>query len=409
MQAWLIDFPRRAGMRSKSNSNADLHAGTDSWGFHLTYVAQSDDLKPQEKKQVLYGLTKLKQVFDDDWLRQARKEHHPLVAYIINKAPWSQLWLAQFGMKLDALNKLANFSKLVRRLRSSKEYTGAEAELEAAAKLITAGITNIELYPEIKVKGKPKTPDLRAIVGGQDIYFEVKALREPKDSVDASWTHQQLTYTLFDRETLQHELLYFCQIHKILSRPRIEEFRTKIRRAIAEVKQTKEYAYIREQGILDYLVIHQSKQEQCDALVKRFGIKKEISGPPFKSDDIMRLKHKLQESGQLPEDKPGVMIVFGNLLYFGSEEHFYEDLVYQLEDTIYDLENVVLASIISKTVGLEQVNKIAQKPHYILVRKSHNLVQETMLVLENRYSKFPVNKEILSALATSSSLGRKYR
>lgn len=372
----------------------------NSWGFHLTYAAQTDSLKHEEKTQVLHGLTKLKQVLDDDWLRQAGKQHHPLVAYILNKQPWSLLWLAEFGMKLDALRKLPNFDRLARRLRNSKEYTGAEAEAEVAAKLVTEGITNVELYPKVEVKGKPKEPELRALVDGGDVYFEVTVLREPKDSLDAWRTHQELRYTLFDRETL-HQLLYFCQIHKILSKPRIEELKANIKRAIAEVKQTRQYAYIGEQGVLDYLVIHRSKQEQCDALVNRFGMKKEVSGPPFESDDIRRLKHKLREkSRQLPEEKPGVIIVFANLIHFGSPERFYEELVYQVEETVYDRDNVVLAVIISKTGELGQVSKVDRKPHYILVRKSRNLVQESVVVVKNRYSKFPITEKVLRAFTS---------
>lgn len=390
-------------MMGKSNINADSQADMDSWEFHLTYVAKTDSLKDEEKTQVLDGLAKLKQVFDDNWLRQARKEHHPIVMYVLNKAPWSQLWLADFGTKLDALKQIAtpqSFDRLAGRLRSSTQYAGAEAEVEAITKLIAAGITDLELYPKVEVKGKPKEPELRAVVHGEDVYFEVTALREPQDSLDAWRTHQELTLSLFDHETL-HELLYFCQIHKILSPPRIEEFKAKIKKAIAEVKRSKQFAYIGEPGVLDYLVIHRSNHEQCDALVKRFGMKQETSGPPFETDDIRRLRHKLRKKHrQLPEDKPGVIVVFCNLLYFGSAEHFYADLVYQVEETIYERDNIVLAAIINKTGELGLVSEVDQRPHYTLVRKSHNLVQESIVVLKNRYSKFAINQKIVSALTS---------
>jgi len=390
-------------MMGKSNINADSQADMDSWEFHLMYVAKMDSLKDEEKTRVLDGLAKLKQVFDDNWLRQARKEHHPIVAYILNKVPWSQLWLADFGTKLDALKQIAalqSFDRLAGRLRSSTQYAGAEAEVETITKLIAAGITDLELYPKVEVKGKPKEPELRAVVHGEDVYFEVTALREPQDSLDAWRTHQELTLSLFDLETL-HELLYFCQIHKILSPPRIEEFKAKIRKAIAEVKQSKQFVYIGEQGVLDYLVIHRSNHEQCDALVKRFGMKQEASGPPFETDDIRRLRHKLRKKHeQLPEDKPGVIVVFCSLLYFGSAEHFYADLVYQVEETIYKQDNIVLAAIINKTGELGFVSEVDQRPHYTLVRKSRNLVQESIVVLKNRYSKFAINQKIVSALTS---------
>ncbi|GAI69108.1 unnamed protein product, partial [marine sediment metagenome] len=53
-------------------------------------------------------------------------------------------------------------------------------------------------------------------------------------------------------------------------------------------------------------------------------------------------------------------------------EHFYADLVYQVEETIYERDNIVLAAIINKTGELGLVSEVEQRPHYTLVRKSRN-------------------------------------
>jgi hypothetical protein len=375
----------------------------DTWEFYLDYVRQSDNLSEDEMKEVLDGVTKLRQVFNDNWLRQARQEHHPLVSYVLSKAPWSQqsqLWLADFGRKLDALKRLPKFKRLQKRLRSSREYLGAEAEAEIAAKITAAGITDIELYPNVMVKDKQKEPDLRAIVDGEDIYFEVATLGEPGECIVASQTYQELT-SPFDSPETRRELLFFCQIHKIPQKLRVQELKTKIQIAIAEVKETRKYAYIGEPGVLDCLVIPRSKQEECDALIKSFGMKREISGPPVEVDDVGRIKSRLGEkSDQLPQDRPGVIIVFGSLIYFSSPEHFYEDLVNQVEETIRDQDNLVLGVIIDKTGRLGQVSKVDEKPNYIVVTKSRNLLQETVIIIRNRYSKFAVNEKILSAFAS---------
>lgn len=67
---------------------------------------------------------------------------------------------------------------------------------------------------------------------------------------------------------------------------------------------------------------------------------------------------------------------------------FYDTLVYDVEDTIYDHHNLVAGAVISK-VGDFGESEIYKEPHYTLVRKSSNgLVQETVIVIRNRYSEF---------------------
>lgn len=385
----------------KSDNNTYWHTNMDTWEFHLNYVRHSVSLTEDEKKEVLDGLAKLMQVFDHNWLRQARQDHHPLVSYFLNKAAWSQFWLAEFGGELHAMGNLPRFKSLRNRLRNSEQYAGAEAEVETVVKIMAAGITDIELYPTVEVKGKRRKPDLRATVDGEDIYFEVFALREGGKSHIAFMTHQELVSPFFDRETL-HQLLAFCQIHTILSKPDIKKLKDKIIQAVEYVKESKDHAYVQEPGVLDCLVIHRSKQAECDALVKRFGMKREISGPPFESDDLERLISNMQDEieTQLPRDRPGVVIAFANPIYFGEPESFYEDLAGQVEETIRGQDQVVLGVVINKTAHLRQVGNVDQKPNYILVRKSHNLVQETVIVIKNICSKFPVNEKILRAFTS---------
>ncbi len=368
----------------------------DTWAFHLDDVRRSDSLTKDEKKDILDGLTKLSQIFDDDWLQRIRQERHPLLGYLLNKAPWSQLYLADFGRKLATLKGLAKFEELRERLRDSKRYIGAEAEVEIAAKLMVGGINDIELYPKVQVGGRTKEPDIRAVVDGEVVYFEVSSLGESEDAVKAQETQLELVPPLFDPE-----IICFCQIHKILSKPRREEFRAKIQEAFVEVKRTKGHCYIGEPGVLDYLAIHRNKQEDCNVLVEHFRMKMEISGPPFERDDAKRLNLKVKkESRQLPEDSPGVIVVLGSLLYFGSIESFYEDLIYQIEETIYDQDKLIAGVIISKTGDFGQTSEVHKKPHYILHRKSRNLVDESVTVIRNRYSKFIINEKIINVFVS---------
>lgn len=355
------------------------------WEDHFDRIQRSDSLSNGEKEEVLSGLQKLRGVFDDAWLWENAGVGfiHPLLSYFANYGSRSQLWLGEFGRKLDALKGLGRFEILVKRLKNSKEYLGAEAEVETVAKLIAADITDIELYPKVMIRDKPKEPDLRVTVDGIDIYFEVATLEESGDVVKAGQTFQELVLP-FDPDIIR-----FCQVHKILAKPRIEEFKTKIQKAISEVKETKEYCYVGEPGVLDYLVIHPNKREECRALTKHFGMKQEVVGPPVQRDDVRRLKRVLQiKSQQLPPEKPAMIIVFGNLIYFESSKAFYDTFVYEVEDTVYDQDNLVAGVIISK-VGDFGKGEVHKKPHYIVARKSSNgLVHETVIIIKNRYSKF---------------------
>lgn len=378
-------------------NNSSLQDFLGRWEAHFHRLRESDSLSESEKERVLSGLTKLREVFDDTWLWENTGIGfvHPLLSRLVNYTPSSQLWLADFGRKLDALKSIAEFGTLAKRLKNGREYLGAEAEVETAAKLITAGVTNIELSPKVTIRGKPKAPDMRATLEGEDIYFEVAILGDSEDSVKAGQTFQELVWP-FDPEIIR-----FCQVHKILAKPRIEEFKAKVQSAISEVKETKEYCYVGEPGILDYLVIHPSKREECKALVERFGMKAEVIGPPIQRDEVRRLKRALQiKSQQLPPERPGMIIVFSSLIYFESPRMFYDTMVYELEDTVYDQNNLVAGVIISKA-GEFGESEVYDKPHYTMVRNSSDgLVQETTIVIKNRYSKFSklaITEKTLSA------------
>ena len=384
-------------MTQQEHESSSLQSLLGKWESHFDRVSQSDSLSESEKTEVISGLEKLRKVFDDAWLWETSKVGfvHPLIGNIANYAPWSLFWLADFWRKLAALKGLVKFEELGKRLRDSKEYGGAKAEVETVVRLVDAGITEVELYPKVSVRNKEKKPDLRAVVDGEDFYFEVTSLGDSEKSRKAWDTFSELALPSFDPA-----LIHFLQVHKILSKPHRNELKTKMLQANREVKETKEHRYVGEPGVLDYLVIHQSKQAECDTLVERYGVRKENTGPAFQSDDVERLKLRLKKkSEQLPRDKPAIIVVSGSITYYsGSPESFYDNLVSQVEETIYDQDNLILGVIINVDVGRGQASRI-EKTNYVLVRTSRNLLAETVIVLKNRYSKFHVNEKILSAFA----------
>ena len=377
-----------------SQARTEWQDNAGRWQHHLDYIKSSDSLDENQKAKVLEGISKLREIFDDNWLSLAVRTRHPLVSSILNYAPTSYLSLAELGSKLNLLKNTPGFKELTFRLKKGEEYTGAEAELDTAYKLKSAGLSIKELFPKV---GKGKA-DIKVQIDGEEIYFEVATLQDSKKSVMASETFQSLTFPF----TYSQDVIIHCQIHKILSKPHINELKTKIENAIASVKDTGEYIHISEQGVIDYLIVRRDRQDQLQELVSKFRMKSEVSGPPIPIDDERRVENKIwQEVGQLPDDKPGIIVIYANLIYFGEAKQYYDDLVFQIEEAIFDQPNVVLGIIISK-VGSSESGFLVEEDNYLLAMKEvHDILRESVLIIKNRYSDFKakveINNKVISA------------
>ena len=365
------------------------------WEYHINYILKSDSLNDDEKRGILDGLAKLRNVFTDDWLWRAAKDGHPLISYVTNYAPWSQLWLAELGRRLDSIKVLPKFDDLKNRLLNPKEYAGAVMEVDLAYKLTHAGFV-VELYPQTD----NKKSDMKALIGDKEVFFEVTNLQPTLKSVKASETFELLTLPyMFD-----HGVIIQCQIHKILSKPHIKELRLKIEEAIAEVKETKDFVYMGEPNVIDYLILHRNKQDDLDSLVGRYGMKREITGPAFDVDDVRRLENKIwRKIYQLPKDKPSVIVIYGNITYFfeKAEEH-YSKIAYDIEEAIYSQNNLISGIIVGEEAGLREADTILRKPNYVFVRKTYyNLLSQSILIIKNRYSVFPFKDELAEKLISA--------
>ena len=104
-------------------------------------------------------------------------------------------------------------------------------------------------------------------------------------------------------------------------------------------------------------------------------------------DDERRVENKIwQEVGQLPEDKPGVIVIYANLIYFGEAKQYYNDLAYQIDEAVFDQPNVLLGIVINK-VGSSESGFLIEEDNYVLAMKEvYNIFRESVLIIKNRYS-----------------------
>jgi hypothetical protein len=377
-------------MPEKSDQVNKGHSKKSGWDYHLDQIEHSDLFSDSEKREVLEGVTKLRQIFDDEWLLDAAKTHHPLFQYYIsNHVPWTQFWLADFGRALDSIKGTLNSDDLVKRLKDSKQYSGAKLELQVAWKLKKAGF-NIELCCYTHQKGTKKKPDIKCLYKNETIYFEVNGLAPSLESQRAGETFSSLT------DFGNYELHQFCQIHKILSKPHRQELSAQIDNAIAEVKRTKEYISIQEPGVIDCLIIHRSKEAELDTILDKLGMKREISGPPYETYDINRLRRNLRDkSQQPPTENPGIVVMYWDFYHSGSDEKFLDKLVYDIEEELYAHDHLIYWIIISSISELGAQNISLRKEKYTFIRKCTGYLCEDILAIRNKYSKFDIDEEIL--------------
>ncbi len=377
-----------------NNFRRQVYVG--KWQYHLDYIQSSESFSGLEKKNIFDGLAKLREIFTDDWLWDAAENWHPLISYITNYAPWSQLWLADFGRRLNFIKDLPQIDKLHERLKNPNEYSGAEAEVDTIYKLKKSGF-NIELYPKV---GKRKA-DVKASLNNEEFYFEISRLQPSQKEIAASKTFDMLSFPYVISE--QNVIMQY-KIYKILSRPRINEFRKKIEDAILKVKENKEFIYIGEPGVIDCLIIHESNRGRLDNLLNQFGMKRGVFGPPISVDYVRRLDAKFwDEVEQLPKDKPSVIVIYGNLTYFsGNAKDFYNELAFEIEETIYEQSNLILGIIIGKENGTRDDHRSSETLNYIFNKTYQNdLLSQSTLIIKNRYSLFSVNQKIIDAFTQS--------
>jgi len=360
------------------------------WNYHEKLVKESEHLSDAEKERVLAGLNQIKEILGEDFLKNAVEMRHPILQYFGNTAPWTRFWLADFGSMLSVVRESPRFAKLQQRLVSSREFQSAISELEVAYRFKKAGFS-VEFFPK---QGKYEY-DLKVQKGDVELCVEVAVI---------GWSMEELkAWYIMDAFTLPYmtnrEIKVAGKIHKILSGPRILEIKKQLDECIQEAKQKQDCVVLSQPGIVDLIICPSSKSDQASKWLRKKGIRSDFEGPPFDVDEIRRVKRTLsEENRQLPEDRPGLIVLHPARIFAKGDLDSFRRLVYKLEDEIYEHPNLVAGALIfSGLRGSSEVGKYSTDFAWSKVTK-YQLFGENTLVIRNKYSRFQIKEEIISAL-----------
>jgi hypothetical protein len=360
------------------------------WSYHERRVKEDEHLDDAEKETVLAGFDRIKRIMGEDFLRRTVETLNPIMQYFLNTAPWTRFWLVDFSNMLSALKDSPRFEKLQPRLASGREYESAVSELEVAYRFKKAGFS-VEFY----MKHDRRDCDLRVSKGKIELYVEVAIV---------GWSMEELkAFHILDIFSLSSmtdlEVRIGGKIYKILSRPRMVELKKQLDACIQEAKQKQRCIFLDRPGIVDLIICPRSRSDQMSRWLKKRGLSSDLEGPPYDIDEVKRVIRMFREKvPQLPKDKPGLIVLFPARLFAKGDLISFGRLAYRIEEEIYEHRNLVAGALVLPGLrGTSERGKF--KDDFFWSKKTkHQFFGENTLIIRNKYSDFPLSKEIISAL-----------
>lgn len=366
-----------------------------AWEYHVERISKSS--LPQAKKELTFEAISMIQQknfgFDDDWLSCAAKGRHPMINWLIGYTPeFTSELLLDFAKKLEALNNVKGFNTLLGRIRETREYYGAIGEFELASRVVMNGY-EIELAP--KVGGR--RADIKVEMRPDDVYFEVKSLRESK-AESKSREIQQWGYSLAEN------LGIYGKVHMELSKGQEEMLGTKIRAAVQDVKRSGVPKEVIEDRIMTVLLTP-TGYDPAEPYLQKWLIDKKLPaigflGPDFGSieNNSHRLKRVFGENrNQLPQNYPGIKIIYAPVMYMMGLNNFPPEILCPFEKELNEQQNLLAGGLVYSYYLLEKPatqDEVVREQNYVLLKQIFfNQIHENTLLVKNRCAKFKIPVE----------------
>lgn len=243
-------------------------------------------------------------VFNAGWQRE-RALGHPASFWLFSQGTYSITFLSALGRDLIAVSKCHGFNAVRNGLRDPGHYDSTRLELSIGALLRDAG-HDVRFQPSTQ---QGKLADIAALRNGQEVYFEIKVLREAEAGLISdefvTWLGMTLDGLIRERSAeLNYEVWLTAELSDLFSKKRSEpEFHA----ALAEQIKA---------AVAEHLAQHRS--EFSLAGVGRFAFRPKDAlsnssighfpvAPKVELGRILRGGlHGAME--QLPLDKPGIIV-----------------------------------------------------------------------------------------------------
>ncbi len=356
------------------------------WNYWIEHLKE-EELTETEKERAKKALNLLRNIFGENLFKDVEYGAHPIVANILNYAPWTRRWLIWISDTIDSVNQCPNGNRIIERLRNKQTYNEALSVLEFAYKFLKNGF-EVELYPAVpEIK---KEADLKIInpKTGEYLYVEMTSLGGSKQWKDATKTFNAVSDKIL---SLSHhddpDLIYSCKVRKYLTRRHLEEVLSKIENTARKARENG-FAEYTEEGTIDLALATEDKRSMLNEWAKSRGIDASIIGPSTNVDEIYRIARKIEEEQrQLPKESLNILIIQDNATLFLDEKNV-RFIANELEEYVYAYDHLTFCLLFKSFTGSASQSSVSYLPlgEHMFVDKRSELHDEQVLVLVNRFA-----------------------
>jgi hypothetical protein len=357
------------------------------WDFTIKHAESVGELTQSEREKAVEGIRSLREILGEDWLSKVLVSRHPVTRYVINRAPWTRVWLGEFGEMLEHLRGSSNFAKLVEKLSEPRLFSATYFELQVAHDFGSAGYV-VEFYPEWK-RGEY---DFAVSRDGLRYAVEASVIN---DAEEARWANKTFGALAMPYVFVPGTFV-IGKLFKALSERRIADLKKRVDQAVKKAQETKQSTEVLIPGIIDYFVYPEGKQQEALEWARSRGLEVALEGPPpaHEYDEIGRLAKSLKEEyRQLPKDLRGIVALLDDRLWFTKGEDLYPGLVAKLEEDVYALRNLSL--LVIYTNDGPEIEAPGHGPGYVISKRPRAKLYSTLVAaIANAYGE-PGDVELL--------------
>lgn len=383
-------------METKEIKILEKHEDYMDWEKLINHCETLDELTELEKEKAKRAFGFLHKEFGDNFLKNAFADHHPIVQYIVNLAPWTRKWITWFAESIKELKDQENYPSLLERLKDKEKFGEGLSVLDMACKFSKAGF-NVSVDPATNVSGQIKIPDLKLIDknANEELFVEVAVLGESKIARDASETMRWITEPLWRSVPFMH---YCGRIHKTLSEKHLEHLVKKIEEMIEKIKREGTFQELVVEDVIELGIAPQNDKQFLEKWATERGLKVgEFSGPPFNVDEILRTKRKVEgEQKQLPHDHPNILVIRNNNLFFYVRD--VRKAISELEEVVYEYPHLLAIVVAGGYMGSGE-NIITMKDQHVYIKKTRtDLLVEQYIILFNQFCQQKISPSTITKM-----------
>jgi len=354
-----------------------------NWNTWIEDIKMNENLPVLVRERAMKALIILRKHLGEDFLKYAVKTGHPLFSVLVNRAPWTRMWLAWLGECIRRLESYKGFTNVLKEFTDVRKHEHALLVLDFAFRFAKTGF-EIVFEPKVE-RGKKADFMIVDVNTSEKLYVEASVLGPSKTEKEAEETMSAITNILF-QSLMGRKLLYAGRIFKYLSPLHLRDIQQRIREAL-DTAVNEGISEISEPGAVELCIAREDYRKCIEDWCKRRKLKVgEIIGPPIDINEVFRLIRKIErEQEQL--DKNFLNILLLDVPVFSLRLGDIRRAINVLEEYVYRYDHILFCVICSHYVGIPQGRSFVYKQHFFIERELDRGMVEELLILVNRYVK----------------------